>query len=209
MSFNNDDLSKAISDAAKISLDIVENAMNCLKNSNFHIQFQEQINNLVIVQQHSINSAFEKFVPLLNSSLDQAFYAAEDALKDATTTCTDIFNEVFSSMNISTFNSYMQDIYNNVPEDISINFNEAELNIAKNIQSCIKAYNTNPNTITKIKIPVNKKIIGSIFLFIVIVVALIRSDYDIEENLTSLLNNLLPIVFIEIGKFVMSDTSNK
>ncbi len=191
MSFNNDDLSKAISDAAKISLDIVENAMNCLKNSNFHIQFQEQINNLVIVQQHSINSAFEKFVPLLNSSLDQAFYAAEDALKDATTTCTDIFNEVFSSMNISTFNSYMQDIYNNVPEDISINFNEAELNIAKNIQSCIKAYNTNPNTSIKIKIPVNKEIIGSIFLFIIILVILNYLGYDITEHFYSLVDGFL------------------
>ncbi len=207
MSFNNDDLFKEISDATEISLDAVEKAMNCLTNLSFHIQ--EQINNLADVQQHSINATLEKAVPLLNNALNQAAYIAEDTLKYASTTFVNSFSEVFSSINISTFNDYMQNIYDNVPEDISINFNETELDIAKNIQSCIKAYNTNPNTITKIKIPVNKKIIGSIFLFIVIVVALIRSDYDIEENLTSLLNNLLPIVFIEIGKFVMSDTSNK
>ncbi len=207
MSFNNDDLFKEISDATEISLDAVEKAMNCLTNLSFHIQ--EQINNLADVQQHSINATLEKAVPLLNNALNQAAYIAEDTLKYASTTFVNSFSEVFSSINISTFNDYMQNIYDNAPEDISINFNETELDIAKNIQSCIKAYNTNPNTITKIKIPVNKKIIGSIFLFIVIVVALIRSDYDIEENLTSLLNNLLPIVFIEIGKFVMSDTSNK
>ena len=207
MSFNNDDLFKEISDATEISLDAVEKAMNCLTNLSFHIQ--EQINNLADVQQHSINATLEKAVPLLNNALNQAAYIAEDTLKYASTTFVNSFSEVFSSINISTFNDYMQNIYDNVPEDISINFNETELDIAKNVQSCIKAYNENSNTITKIKIPVNKKIIGSIFLFIVIVVALIRSDYDIEENLTSLLNNLLPIVFIEIGKFVMSDTSNK
>lgn len=189
MSFNNDDLFKEISDATEISLDAVEKAMNCLTNLSFHIQ--EQINNLADVQQHSINATLEKVVPLLNNALNQAAYIAEDTLKYASTTFVNSFSEVFSSINISTFNDYMQNIYDNVPEDISINFNETELDIAKNIQSCIKAYNTNPNTITKIKIPVNKEIIGSIFLFILILVTLDYLGYDIINHISAVFDGFL------------------
>lgn len=184
MSFNNDDLFKAISDAAEMSLDAVEKAMNCLINSSSHIQFQEQINNLAAVQQHSINSTLKKAVPSLNNALNQAGCAMENSLKQITI-------EILSNFDISKFNNCMQDIYENVPEDTSINFNETELNIAKNVQSCIKAYNTNPNTITKIKIPVNKEIIGSIFLFIIILIILNYLGYDIAEHFYSLVDGFL------------------
>ena len=117
---------------------------------------------------------------------------------------TQIISEILSAIDVSTFNNYVQDTYDNMPDDTEVNLTENEANIIENIYSCVESYNEKSNTEFKIKIPSNKKKIYVISLVSIILVILRCLDYDIIEHFTSIFDGFLGSFFYEIFKTIIT-----
>lgn len=117
---------------------------------------------------------------------------------------TQIISEILPAIDVSTFNNYVQDTYDNMPDDTEVNLTENEANIIENIYSCVESYNEKSNTEFKIKIPSNKKKIYVISLVSIILVILRCLDYDIIEHFTSIFDGFLGSFFYEIFKTIIT-----
>lgn len=117
---------------------------------------------------------------------------------------TQIISEILPAIDVSTFNNYVQDTYDNMPDDTEVNLTENEANIIENIYSCVESYNEKSNTEFKIKIPSNKKKIYVISLVSIILVILCCLDYDIIEHFTSIFDGFLGSFFYEIFKTIIT-----
>lgn len=117
---------------------------------------------------------------------------------------TDVYNaipQMLPFLNISTLNSYIQDVCSNMPNDVLIDFNETELNIIDKMKPLIEAFNKNIYTKIKIKILENKNKIGNIALFIVFTIILnYLGCFNVKDFLSTFYYNLLSSNFIDYIK---------
>lgn len=117
---------------------------------------------------------------------------------------TQIISEILPAIDVSTFNNYVQDTYDNMPDDTEVNLTENEANIIENIYSCVESYNEKSNTEFKIKIPSNKKKIYVISLVSIILVILHCLDYDIIEHFSSIFDGFFGSFVYEIFKTIIT-----
>lgn len=118
---------------------------------------------------------------------------------------TQIISEILPAIDVSTFNNYVQDTYDNMPDDTEVNLTENEANIIENIYSCVESYNEKSNTEFKIKIPSNKKKIYVISLVSIILVILRCLDYDIIEHFSSIFDGFFGSFVYEIFKTIITE----
>ncbi len=155
---------------------------SALNNINNNIVIQEQLKAIGIAAQNISLSTSEA----LTNNLKQ------------------IIIETLPAIDVSIFNNYVQDTYDNMPDDTEVNLTENETNIIENIYSCVESYNEKSNTEFKIKIPSNKKKIYIISLVPIILVILNYLGYDIIEHFSPIFDGFLGSFFYEIFKTIIT-----
>lgn len=167
-------VTNSMSKAGKAALDNINNL-----NTN---AIQEQLKSIGIETQNILSSNSE----VITNNLKQ------------------IISEILPAIDILTFNNYVQDTYDNMPNDTEVNLTENEANIIENIYSCLESYNEKSNTEFKIKIPSNKKKIYVISLVSIILAILHCLGYDIIEHFSSIFDGFLGSFFYEIFKTIIT-----
>ena len=159
-----------------------KSALDNINNLNTNV-IQEQLKNLGIETQNILSSNSE----VITNNFRQ------------------IISEILPAIDVSTFNNYVQDTYDNMPDDTEVNLTENEANIIENIYSCVESYNEKSNTEFKIKIPSNKKKIYVISLVSIILVILRCLDYDIIEHFSSIFDGFFGSFVFEIFKTIITE----